>query len=127
MTKLQCPQCESHEVTEHDETRMIGYGSKEQVTLVVVMPLMRCGGCGLIYSDERGERATTETIARYQRVLLGLAPNMQALHRSIMARIEELMPMDPKIGTREGDELSKLAEVAGLYEGIMFPEFRRKP
>jgi hypothetical protein len=127
MAKQQCPQCESFEVTEHDETQMIGYGSKEQVTLVVVIPLMRCGGCGLSYSDERGERATTETIARYQRVLLGLAPNMQALHRSIMARIEELMPMDPSMGTREGDELSKLADIAAFYEQIMFPEFRRAP
>src|SRR5688572_25386912 len=54
---------------------------------------------------------------------LSVPPAEQEPYRSVMERIQQLMPMDPLVGTPEGTELDLLAALAEFYEKRDMPEF----
>jgi len=70
-------------------------------------------------TDRRAPRAPAETAIMQSDPSIGT-------YRTAMARIEELMPLDPENGISEGDELHALVDLVEVYERRWFPEFSRQ-
>lgn len=74
-----CPQCSGTRIVAQHETQVLHYGEYPQsVMLIFSMPVIHClnAECKLSFMDHTGEKAQTEAIAKYRRILCP-TPNIE--------------------------------------------------
>jgi hypothetical protein len=91
-----CPSCDGTQLITSNEAQHLQYGRDDDfVILVFVMPVRRCLSCKLGFTDHIGEKAQTDAIAKYRRLLSPPVPE----RRSEWAKdnhhmLEHLSPID---------------------------------
>jgi hypothetical protein len=72
-----CPSCDGTQLITSNEAQHLQYGRDDDfVILVFVMPVRRCLSCRLGFTDHIGEKAQTDAIAKYRRLLCP-TPNIE--------------------------------------------------